>query len=170
MNNPESNNPQEPQPGTPVSTAVDTDLMIDDLSYQDARDYVLKFLVGEKKTKAALQQKEQELHKWKERLAFAEKKGLAQQVEEATRQLHFLIQEKAKLTAELDALHRKIIILKEKLQDKAKSAGIPSSAFAEQLLSNLEQLADVDEYKLKEAMKQQEAEDELSKLKAKLGM
>ena len=170
MSDTEYSGTQEPQSGSASSSDVDTDLMIDDLSYEDARDYVIRFLVTEKKTKASLQQKEQELNKWNERLAFAEKKGLSEHIEEAKRQLHFLVQEKTKLTAELEVLQRKIPILKEKLEFKAKSAGVPSSAFAEQLLTNLEQLANVDEYKLKEAMKQQEAEDELAKLKAKLRM
>ena len=56
---------------------VDRDLMIDDLSYADARDYVLKFLTSEKKTIKALQEKEQELQKWNERLAFAERNSNA---------------------------------------------------------------------------------------------
>jgi hypothetical protein len=149
---------------------VDRDLLIDDMAYEDARNYVMNFLVAEKKTKAALQEKEAELYKWNERLAFAEKKGMTDILEEAKRHLHFLVDEKAKLKAELEALQRKNTVLKEKLQHKAKTKGIPSSAHAEQLLSDLGQLADVGEYKLNEAMKQQEAEDELAKLKAKLGM
>jgi hypothetical protein len=170
VNDPESYNTQQPQAGTPVTGEADPDLMIDHLSYEQARDYVLKFLIGEKKTAAALRQNEQDFQKWNERLAFAEQKGMTQQIPEVKRQLHFLIEDKAKLTGELDALRRKIVILKEKLQDKAKNVGIPSSAFAEQLLANLEQVANVDEYKLNEAMKQHEAEEELAKLKAKLGM
>jgi hypothetical protein len=170
MSDTEYSDTQESQPDPVSYSEADTDLMIDDLSYEDAKNYVLRFLVAEKRTKAQLQEKEQELNTWNERLAFAEKKGLSDHLEEAKRQLHFLVEEKAKLTAELEALHRKNIVLKEKLEFKAKNAGIPSSAHAEQLLTNLEQLADVDEYKLKQAMKQQEAEDELAKLKAKLGM
>lgn len=170
MSDTEYTNAQEPQPDSVPSSNVDSDLLIDDLSYEDAKNYVLQFLIAEKKAKAQLREKEQELDKWNERLAFAEKKGLTEHLENAKRQLHFLIDEKTKLTAEIEALHRKIVVLKEKLDLKAKSAGIPSSAHAEQLLSALEQLADVDEYKLQEAMKQQAAEDELAKLKAKLGM
>ena len=154
----------------PTGSGVDTDLLIDDMSYEDARNYVMSFLVTEKRTKAALQEKEAEFHKWNERLAFAERKGMTDILEEATRHLHFLVDEKAKLKAELEALQRKNTVLKEKLQHKAQTTGTPSSAHAEQLLSDLEQLADVDEYKLNEAMKQQAAEDELAKLKAKLGM
>jgi len=170
MNDTEYNETQEPQPDSVPYSDLAADLMIDDLSYEDARDYAMQFLVAEKKAKAQLQQKEQELNKWNERLAFAEKQGLSDHLEDAKRQLHFLTDEKAKLKAELEELHRKIIVLKEKLDFKAKTAGIPSSAHAEQLLTDLEQLADVDEYKLQEAMKKQEAEDELAKLKAKLGM
>ena len=84
------------------------------------------------------------------------------------RELHALIQERDKLVAERESLHRKNIILKEKLQSMAKRAGIPSSTYAEQLLTDLEDLSDVEEYKLQEAIKEQEAEDELAKLKAKL--
>ncbi len=173
MSDTEYSETQEPQSGPASSPDFDVDtadLMIDDMSYEDARNYVMRFLVAEKRTKAQLQEKEQELNKWNERLAFAEKKGLSDHLEEAKRHLHFLVEEKAKLTTELEAFHRKTTVLKEKLEFKAKSAGIPSSARAEQLLTDLEQLADVDEYKLKEVMKQQEAEDELAKLKAKLGM
>jgi hypothetical protein len=149
---------------------VDRDLMIDNMSYQDARQYVLNFLISEKKKKAALAEKEQELNTWNERLAFAEKRGMTEQADKARHHLHLLIQEKENIAAELAALQRKTIILKEKLEDKAKTDGIPTSAHAEQLLNDLGQLADVDEYKLKEAMKQQEAEDELARLKAKMGM
>lgn len=163
----ENSGTQAPQAG---AAGVDPDLQIEHLSYEEARSYVLRFLVGEKKTNAALLQKEQDLNKWNERLAFAEQKGLPQQAEEARRQLHYLIREKATLKAELEALQRKNIILKEKLQAKSQTAGIPSSAFAEQLLANLEELADVDEYKWNEALKQQAAEDELAKMKAKLGL
>lgn len=170
MNDTEYTHAQEPQLDSIPSSNVDSDLLIDDLSYEDAKNYVLQFLIAEKKAKAQLQEKEQELNKWNERLAFAEKKGLTEHLENVKRQLHFLVDEKAKLTAEIETLHRKIVVLKEKLDLKAKSAGIPSSAHAEQLLSALEQVADVDEYKLQEAMKQQAAEDELAELKAKLGM
>jgi hypothetical protein len=172
MKTTEYDNTQSSQPGSASypSADADTDLMIDNMSYQDAKNYVMQFLITTKKTEAVLQEKQQELNKWNERLAFAEKKGLPEHIEEAKRQLHFLAEERARLIAELDALRRKIIVLKEKLDYKAKTAGIPSSTHGEQLLADLEQLADVDEYKLKEAMKQQEAEDELAKLKAKLGM
>lgn len=165
-------NTQESQADESFSTApeVDRDLLIDDMSYQDARQYVLNFLISEKKTKAALAEKEQDLNTWNERLAFAEKRGMTEQADKARHHLHVLIQEKEKIAAELAALQRKTIILKEKLEDKAKTDGIPTSAHAEQLLNDLGELADVDEYKLKEAMKQQEAEDELAQLKAKMGM
>lgn len=149
---------------------VDTDLLIDDMPYEQARQYVLQFLISEKKTKTQLLEKEQEMNKWNERVAFAEKKGLTQPLEEAKHHLHQLIQEREQLKAEYENLHRKNVILKEKLDLKAKGAGIPSNAFAEQLLNDLGQLADVDEYKLNQAVKQQEAEDELAKLKAKMGM
>ncbi len=156
--------------GFTVEPEVDRDLLIDNMSYQDARQYVLNFLISEKKTKAALTEKEQELNTWNERLGFAEKKGLTEQAEKAKHHLHLLIQEKQTLAAELAALQRKNIILREKLDHLAKTDGIPTSAHAEQLLTDLGQLADVDEYKLNEAMKQQDAEDELAKLKAKMGM
>ncbi len=159
---------QEPQTGNTSSGGVDTDLMIDDLSYQDAREYVMHFLVAEKKAEKLLQERQQDLNTWNERLAFAEKQGTSDYLERAKRELHTLIRERDTLSAERDALHRKNIILKEKLQLKAKDANIPSSAHAEQLLSDFEQLVDVEEYKLQEAMKAQEAEDELAKLKAKL--
>lgn len=168
MDEPTTTTPTED--GVTPESNVNRDLMIDNMSYQDARQYVLRFLISEKKTKAALTEKDQELNTWNERLAFAEKQGLADQAEKARHHLHLLIQEKEKLAAELDGLHRKNIILKEKLDHLAKTDGIPSSAHAEQLLSDLNSLADVDEYKLKEAMKQQEAEDELAKLKAKMGL
>jgi hypothetical protein len=151
-------------------TGVDPDLLIDDMPYEQARQYVLQFLISEKKTRTQLLEKEQAMHTWNERVAFAEKKGLTQPLEDAKHHLHLLIQERDALKAELDALHRKNVILKEKLEYKAKTAGVPSNAFAEKLLDDLGQLADVDEYKLNQAMKQQEAEDDLAKLKAKMGL
>ena len=149
-------------------TEVDRDLMIDDLSYADARDYVLKFLTSEKKTVKALQEKEQELQKWNERLAFVERSGNADQLQQVKSHLHRLIQERDALKAEKEALQRKTTILKEKLQAKPKDAETASSSRAERLLADFEQLVDVNEYKLNQAMKEQEAEDELAKLKAKL--
>lgn len=165
-----SNTETPPSEPIPTESGVDSDLLIDEMSYEDARNYVMSFLVTEKRTKAALLEKEAEFHKWNERLAFAERNAMTDVLEEAKRHLHFLVDEKAKLKAELEALQRKNIVLKEKLQRKAKTTGIPTSDHAEQLLRDLEQLADVNEYKLQEAMKQQAAEDELAKLKAKLGM
>lgn len=156
---------QTPQSG---ATNVDADLMIDELSYEDAREYVMRFLVAEKKTEKLLQEKQQQFNTWNERLAYAEKQGTPEQVDRVKRELHILIQERDKLTAERDELHRKNIILKEKLQLKTKNADGSSSSRAERLLSDFEQLVDVEEYKLQEAMKEQEAEDELAKLKAKL--
>jgi hypothetical protein len=173
MNNTEYTNSQASQPGSPSAAIPEADrdlLMMDDLPYQEARDYVMQFLIVKKKTEAMLQEKQQKLNQWNERLAFAEQKGRTDLLEDAKRELRFLVEAKTKLTAELDALNRKIVVLKEKLDYKAKTAGIPLTTHAEQLLTNLDQLADVGEYKLKEAMKQQEAEDELAKLKAKLGM
>ncbi len=153
---------------TVTSTPVDKDLMIDDLSYEDAREYVFHFLTAEKKLEKLLQEKLQELNNWNEKLAFAETKGTAEQVDLAKRYLHTLIQERDKLAAERNELHRKNIVLKEKLQNKAKGVDPSVSARAEQLLADFDQLVDVDDYKLQEAMKEQEAEDELAKLKARL--
>ena len=147
---------------------VDRDLMIDDLSYADAREYVLKFLTSEKKTVKALQEKEQELQKWNERLAFVERSGSPDQLQQVTSHLHRLIQERDALKAEKEALQRKTTILKEKLHAKPKDVDVVSSSRAERLLADFEQLVDVNEYKLDQAMKDQEAEDELAKLKAKL--
>ena len=159
---------QTPEPNGTSFGDVDSDLMIDDLSYQDAKEYVMRFLITEKKTEKLLSEKQQEFNTWNERLAFAKKSGTPEQIEMVERELHALIRERDQLVAEREALHRKNIILKEKLQSKAQEAGIPSSSYAEQLLADLEDLSDVEEYKLKEAMKEQEAEDELAKLKAKL--
>lgn len=158
----------EAQAEATPSVDVDADLMIDDLSYEDAKNYVIRFLTAEKRTEKQLQEKQQEFDKWNERLAFAEQQGTPEQLEMVKRELNALISEREKLKAELEILHRKNIILKEKLQLKAENAGIPSSTFAEQLLADFGQLVNVDEYKLQEAMKDQEAEDELAKLKAKL--
>ena len=168
----ETIHPQDSQAdgGFTTEPDVDRDLLIDNMSYQDARKYVLNFLISEKKTNAALTKKKQELNTWNERLAFAEKKGMTEQAGKTKHHLHVLIQEKQTLAAELAALQRKNIILKEKLDHLAKTDGIPTTAHAEQLLNDLGQLADIDEYKLQEAMKQHDAEDELAKLKAKMGM
>jgi hypothetical protein len=152
------------------NTGPDMDLMIDDLSYEDAAAYVKSFLTSYKKTQAALEEKTQELNTWNERLTLAERNGRTDLQEEAKHRLHLLIEEKTRLADETQALHRKIVVLKEKLEFKAKNAGIPSGARAEQLLSDLQQLADVDEYKLNEALKDQQAEEDLAQLKAKLGM
>lgn len=148
--------------------SANNDVFIDDLSYEDAKEYVMRFLVAEKRTAAALREKQQQLDKWNERLAFAEKEGLTEQLEKVRRELHFLIPERDKLKAELENLQRKNITLKDKLQNKAQSVGISSSAFAEQLLADFEQIVDVETYKLDEAMKEQAAKDELEQLKAKL--
>ncbi len=153
---------------TTASSDVDTDLLIDDMPYPEARKYVMRFLVAEKKTEKQLQEKQQAFNTWNERLAFAEKQGTPEQIAMSKRELNALISEREQLKAEHDALHRKNIILKEKLESKANKAGIPSSAFAEKLLSDFSQLVNVDEYKLQEAMRNQAAEDELAKLKAKM--
>lgn len=150
------------------SGEVDSDFLIDDLSYQEAKAYVMQFLIAEKKTERFLQEKQQAFNKWNERLAYAEQRGTPEQVERVKHELHTLIRERDQLLAERDALHRKNIILKEKLQLKAKEADASAGARAERLLTDFEQIVDVDEYKLQETMKNQEAEDELAKLKAKL--
>ncbi|MBD3308763.1 hypothetical protein GF339_20320 [candidate division KSB3 bacterium] len=152
----------------PDPIQVDQDLLIEDLSYQDAKDYVMRFLIAEKKLERQLHDKQRELEKWNERLAVAEKNNTPQQLEDVKRHLHRLIQERDTLAAERDTLHRKNVVLKEKLQHMAHNAGAAASARAEKLLSDFEQLVDVDEYKLQEAMKDQEADEELAKLKAKL--
>ena len=147
---------------------ADQDLMIDDLSYKDAYDYVMKFLTTEKKTSQQLKETQQELDKWNERLAFIEKSGDMKQLEQVKAHLSRLIGQRDTLKAEGESLHRKNIILKEKLQAKPKDAEAAASSRAERLLADFEQLVDVDEYKLNQAMKNQEAEDELAKMKAKL--
>ena len=162
------NDVQQPQAAR-AHVEVDSDLLIDDLSYQDAREYVMGFLTAEKKTERLLQEKQQDLDRWNERLAYAEKQGTTEQVERIARELHVLIQERDTLRTEREQLHRKNIILKEKLQAKAQNAAAGAgSARAEKLLADFGELVDVEEYKLQEAMKDQEAEDELAKLKAKL--
>lgn len=147
---------------------IDVDLMIDELSYQDAKAYVLQFLTAEKKTERLLQERQQALNTWNERLAYAEQHGTPEQAQRAKQELHTLIRERDHLVVERDTLHRKNVILKEKLQLKAQGADSQKSSRAERLLADFEQLVDVEEYKLQEAMKNQEAEDELAKLKAKL--
>ena len=150
-------------------TEIDKDLLIDDMSYQDAKEYVLSFLIAEKKTERLLQEKQQNLDRWNERLAYAEQQGTSAQLERIKRELHALIQERDKLRAEHNNLHRKNIILKEKLQAKTRNAGAEeANARAEKLLADFSELVDVEEYQLQEAMKDQEADDELAKLKAKL--
>ena len=164
-----TNNPTQSETSQQgFSGEVDTDLLIDDLSYQEAKTYVMQFLIAEKKTERLLQEKQQVFNTWNERLAYAEQRGTPEQVERVKHELHILIRERDQLLAERDALHRKNIILKEKLQLKAKEVEASAGARAERLLTDFEQLVDVDEYKLQEAMKNQEAEDELAKLKAKL--
>lgn len=160
---------QTPQTAPTASfVTVDTDLLIDDLSYKDAYEYVVRFMTSEKQTSAELKTKEQEVNLWNERLAFAEKKGDLALANQAKQRLHFLIQEKMKMTADLEELHRKNIVLKEKLQLKAKTDGTPTTARSEQLLADLEQISGVEEYKINEAIKAQSVEDELGKLKSKL--
>ena len=147
---------------------VDQDLMIDDLSYKDAHEYVMKFLTTEKKTDQQLKETQQELDKWNERLAFIEKSGDAKHLEQVKAHLSRLIGQRDSLKAEKEVLHRKNIILKEKLQAKPKDAEAAASARAERLLADFEQLVDVNEYKLDQAIKEQQAVDELEKLKARL--
>ncbi len=147
---------------------ADTDLMIDDLSYKDAREYVMGFLTAEKKTEQLLREKQQQLDTWNERLAYIEQQGTPEQLERVKRELHALIQERETLKQERDTLHRKNIVLKEKLRSKSTNGDEGSQSRAEQLLADFEQLVDVDKYKLQEEMKDQEADDELAKLKAKL--
>lgn len=159
---------QESTATSNIAGNVDADLMIDDLSYQDAKSYVMQFLIAEKKTEKLLQEKQQALNTWNERLAYAEQHGSPDQIQRAKHELHTLINERDRLAAERDALHRKNVILKEKLQLKAQSGDSQVSSRAERLLTDFEQLVDVEEYKLQEAMKNQEAEDELAKLKARL--
>lgn len=168
MSDPAYNDMQQPQTeGHYVE--VDRDLLIDDMSYQDAREYVMSFLVAEKKTEKLLQEKQQNLDRWNERLAYADQQGTAEQLERIKRELHVLIRERDTLRVERDQLHRKNVVLKEKLQAKAQNAGADAgSTRAEKLLADFSELVDVEEYKLQEAMKDQEADDELAKLKAKL--
>ncbi len=151
-----------------LSQEVDTDLLIDDLPYEEAKNYVMQFLTAEKKTERLLQEKQQAFNTWNERLAYAEQRGTPEQVAQVKKELHRLIGERDRLLTERDALHRKNMILKEKLQLKVTGADPSASARAERLLSDFDQLVNVDEYKLQEEMKNQEAEDELAKLKAKL--
>ena len=56
----------------PKIVEVDRDLMIDDLSYQDTYEYVLKFFTAEKRTAQMLKIKQQDFQTWNERLVFAE--------------------------------------------------------------------------------------------------
>ena len=168
MSDTTQNNTSKTQPEEISSVNVDADLMIDDLSYEDARDYVMRFLTAEKKTEKQLQEKQQAFNTWNERLAFAEKQGTPEQVELVKRELHALIRERDALSAEREALHRKNIILKEKLQIKAQGTDVETSSRAERLLADFDQLVNVEDYKLQEAMKEQEANDELAKLKAKI--
>ncbi|PID59061.1 hypothetical protein CSB45_01240 [candidate division KSB3 bacterium] len=146
----------------------DPDLMIEDMSYQEAGQYVMSFLLTEKKTEKILQEKLQDLDRCNERLAYAEQHGDGQQLEQITRELHGLIQERDSLLAELEQLHRKNVVLKAQWRIKATRGGEAARVQAERLLADFSELVDVEEYKLQEAMKDQEAEDELAKLKAKL--
>ncbi|MCP4397730.1 MAG: hypothetical protein GY801_10580 [bacterium] len=168
MSDPAYNDTQQPQTeGRYVK--MDRDLSIDDLSYQDAREYVMSFLTAEKKTEKLLQEKQQDFDRWNKRLAYAEQQGTSEQLERIQRELHVLIRERDTLKAEREQLHRKNVVLKEKLQAKARNADTTAgSTRAEKLLADFGELVDIEEYKLQEAVKEQEADDELAKLKAKL--
>ena len=168
MNEPDYTDAQQSRAESP-SVEVDKDLLIDELSYQEAREYVMSFLVAEKKTEKLLKEKQLDLDRWNERLAYAEQQGTGEQLERVKRELHALIRERESLRAERDQLHRKNIVLKEKLKAKPQDdAAGAASGRAEKLLADFGELVDVEEYKLLEAMKDQEADDELAKLKAKL--
>ncbi|MCI0526148.1 MAG: hypothetical protein L0Y56_01660, partial [Nitrospira sp.] len=142
--------PSFPTPGTPQA---DPDLMIDHLSYEEAREYVYRFILAQKATEKSLHQKEQELERWQRRMALAQQAKDPNLVQEAQNRAKLMELEVENLKSEYAQLLRKNAILKEKLEVKARYT---PSVDAHQLLAELEMIADVEEHQLRKKFEEKE--------------
>jgi phage shock protein A len=142
----------------------DTD--IDFLDFESAREYVLAFITSLKKTQKQRAVAEEELEHWSRRVKLAEsrgepvlKRGAEQRVTELEGRCQQLHQEELELKLKVD-------VLKEKL--KATKIRSSLQVDADALLAQMQMLVGEPD-KLKEDLRNTEADQALQALKKKMG-
>ncbi len=119
----------------PVS--VDTDLMIENLTPYEAREYVIAWLQEEKRLKRLIAEHDAEIRKWENRVTLASEKGKEDLVQQASNKITELKNKKIKFESDLSDICAKSDILKEKLANMPKDLHTVDTDF---LLMNIEHL------------------------------
>jgi hypothetical protein len=141
----------------------DTD--IDGLGPEDARQYVLQFIISLKKTRSRHRELSEQLATWRRRAALAAEKQALDLEAQARLRVDELTAREAALAREESALTVKVDILKEKLSSLRLRGQMQVDADA--LLARLQQLAGPRD-RLAEALKDEEADQLLAELKERL--
>lgn len=139
-----------------------------DLSGMDpraAQDYVLAYIQTLKETQMAIKRQQEEIALWQNRIQLAQQQNRLDLKAAAETKKAELDAKLAALTAEEQDLLSKVSVLKENLR-KLKNK-FEYSIDAEQLLAELEMLVG-EQDSLKYKFKEQDAQAELEKLKAKI--
>lgn len=142
-----------------------SDIDIDSMDPNSAREYVLSFITTLKRTQKERSILQEEHNLWEKRVELAghrDELQLRKAAEERAQELKIRI---ASLLEEENSLRRKVSILKEKI--KAIQVRLPLSVDAEELLAQL-QMAAGEEDSLEKRFKEEEAEQALKELKKKL--
>lgn len=145
----------------------DDDTKIENLSYEDAYDYVAAWIQEQKRLEKLIASQDVEIDKWATRVKLAEQKGLNDLVLEAKNKVNELLQKKQTYIKELDAIKVKTDILKDKLQRYPKDL---RTVDADSLLLDIEHLLGktFDQIKLDTIFDKFENQNMLEKLKAKM--
>jgi hypothetical protein len=146
----------------------DTDLR--GMDYPQAEEYVLSFVATLKQTQKLVQAEEKERDLWKQRVELATNQGKADLIAPAQKKLDEEEAKVAKLKAEESELAVKCTTLLENLK-KVKATGVTRSIDTDQLIAEFEMLIgdkEKENFSLKRKMKDEEANAELEKLKAKM--
>jgi phage shock protein A len=150
-----------------ISNTGDDDTKIENLTYEDAYDYVASWIQEQKRLERTIAFQDVEIDKWTKRVLLAEQKGLDDLVVESKNKLIEVTGKKQTLINELNAIKVKTDILKDKLQRFPKDL---RTVDADALLMDIEHLLgkSSDEVKTDAIFQKFETQNMLEKLKAKM--
>jgi phage shock protein A len=142
---------------------LDTD--IEGLTPQQANEYVLAFITTLKQTEKAVSAAEEDENLWTRRVTLARSRGDEGLAAQAQARLSDATAKKGQLQAELEDLHAKVSVLKEKLT-RLRMTGV-KLVDADLLLAQLQMIVGPKD-DLAAAMKREEAGAALDELKKKM--
>lgn len=151
----------------PEYSDVDSGLL-SGMSYEDAKDYVLRHVTTEQQLRKEIGEIEENLSKWQKRLELAAASNREELVSQAQEQVTALKEKKQTIEFELFPLETDIPRMKKELQKLAAFKPQVNATMLNEALENLVGKDTIVEEKVKKELLDKEVDDELAALKKRL--